>query len=60
MKNYCWYDENRRLIRQNDVVEEVEDRLTWERLEEAVLKEERYKKTSRIRKKKEAKMSYYK
>lgn len=29
LKNYCWYDENRRLIRQNDIVEEVEDRLTY-------------------------------
>lgn len=42
--------ENRREIRQTGVVEEVEESLTWERLEEAVLKEERYKKTLRIRK----------
>lgn len=42
-KNYSWYDENRREIRQNGVIEEVEETLTWERLEEAVLKEERYK-----------------
>lgn len=42
-KNYSWYDENRRAIWQNGVVEEMEETLIWERLEEAVLKEERYK-----------------
>lgn len=50
-KNYSWYDENRREIRQNGVVEEVGERLTWERLEEAVLKEERYKRHYRSEKK---------
>lgn len=42
-KNYSWCDENRREIRQNGVIEEMEETLTRERLEEAVLKEERYK-----------------
>lgn len=51
LKNYSQYDENRRERRQNGVVEEVEERLTWERLEEAGLKEERYKKTLRVSKK---------
>lgn len=58
LKNYSWYDENRREIRQNGVVEEVEDRLTWERLEEAVLKEERYKRHYRSEKKEATVFSY--
>lgn len=37
LKNYCWYDEIRMDIRRNHAVEEVEDRLTQDRLEEAVL-----------------------
>lgn len=58
LKNNSWYDENRREIRQNKLVEVVEDRLTWERLEEAVLKEETYEKSLKIGKK-EATMSSY-